>query len=135
MFMSNEMENRKRGLVALLHINGHDSLAEQVDSMTEEEFNNMNEAANGVLELRVKAAEAFGNQVLKMLTEATGREKSMIPGMVLLNVAEGVRGSMVMSGMPVGHDDIVAHVINAELMDCVISTLELSVPDQSGQKA
>lgn len=135
MFMSSRMENRRNSLIALLRINGYDSLAGRVDSMTEEEFNNMNEAANGVLELRVKAAEAFGEEVFKMLTIVTGDSKSLLPGIALLKVAEGVRGSMVMSGMPVEHDDIVAHVINAEFMDCVISTLELSVPVPSGQKA
>lgn len=135
MFMSNRMENRRNRLIALLRINGYDTLAERVDSMTEEEFTNMNDAANGVLDLRVKEAEAFGKEVFKMLTIATGDSKSLLPGMILLNVAEGVRGSLVMAGLPVEQEDIAAHVINAEFMDCVISTLELSVPDPSGQKA
>ena len=135
MFMSNSMENRKRGLVALLHINGHDSLAERVDGMTEEEFTNMVEAANGMLNLRVKEAEAFGNEVFKMLTAATGDHKSMLPGMMLLKVAEGVKGSLAMAGLPVEQDDITTHVINSDFMDCVISTLELSVPDPSGKRA
>ena len=133
--MTDRMTKRRNSLIALLRINGYDALAERVDSMTEEEFNNMNEAANGTLDLRVKEAEAFGNEVFKMLTAATGGTKSLLPGMILLNVAEGVKGSLVMAGMPVERDDIATHVINAEFMDCVISTLELSVPDPSGQRA
>lgn len=133
--MTDRMTNRRNSLIALLRINGYDTLAERVDGMTEEEFNNMNEAANGVLDLRVKEAEAFGNAVFKMLTAATGDSKSLLPGMILLNVAEGVKGSLVMMGLPIEREDITAHVINSEFMDCVISTLELSVPDPSGQRA
>lgn len=135
MFMSDRMINRRNSLIALLRINGYDTLAERVDSMTEEEFTNMNEAANGVLDLRVKEAEAFGSQVFKMLTVATGDSKSLLPGMILLNVAEGVKGSLIMAGLPVEREDIAAHVINAEFMDCVIRTLELGVPDPSGKRA
>lgn len=133
--MTDRMTNRRNSLIALLRINGYDTLAERVDGMTEEEFNNMNEAANGVLDLRVKEAEAFGNEVFKMLTAATGDSKSLLPGMMLLNVAEGVKGSFVMMGLPIERYDISTHVINSEFMDCVISTLELSVPDPSGQRA
>ena len=133
--MTDRMTKRRNSLIALLRINGQDALAERVDSMTEEEFNNMNEAANSVLDLRVKEAEAFGNQVFKMLTKATEDTKSLLPGIVLLNVAEGVKGSLVMMGMPVEGDDIAARVLNSEFMDCVIRTLELSVPDPSGQRA
>ena len=133
--MTDRMTKRRNSLIALLRINGYDTLAERVDSMTEEEFNNMNEAANGVLDLRVKEAEAFGKAVFKMLTSAPGDSKSLLPGIALLKVAEGVKGSLVLAGLPVEQVDIAAHVINAEFMDCVISTLELSVPDPSGQKA
>ena len=133
--MTDRMTNRRNSLIALLRINGYDTLAERVDSMTEEEFTNMNEAANGVLDLRVKEAEAFGETVFKMLTIATGDSKSLLPGMILLNVAEGVKGSLIMAGLPVEREDIATHVINAEFMDCVIRTLELGVPDPSGQKA
>lgn len=133
--MTDRMTNRRNSLIALLRINGYDTLAERVDGMTEEEFNNMNEAANGVLDLRVKEAEAFGKAVLRMLTAATGDSKSLLPGIALLQVAESVKGSLVMAGLPVEQENIDAHVINVEFMGCVISTLELSVPDPSGQRA